>query len=432
MQEQRRERIAIIGSGISGLATAHALDPQHDITVLEADSRVGGHSNTVVVEEGGRSLGIDTGFIVYNQRNYPLFSRLLESLGVKTQASEMSFSYSSDITGLEYSGTSLNTLLARRSNILRPSFVRMLADVPRFGRDASRLLASGDISTSLADFLADGGYSRPFIDDYLVPLGASIWSADPVRFAEFPAAPLARFLERHGLLSLQDRPEWRTVSGGSREYVKALVAPFADRVRTSHPVRKVWRDRDSVLVFSPASPEPERFDRVVFATHADTTLAILADPSPAETSVLGAFHFQRNRATLHTDSSLLPARRRAWASWNYRQVGAGQRLPVISYYANRLQRLESKAAYITTLNADTDIDSSKMLASFDYTHPVFDSNAMKAQLRHGEIDGVRNTHFCGAYWGYGFHEDGVQSAVTVCRRIELAGRRAPRAGLVTV
>jgi predicted NAD/FAD-binding protein len=421
--QERPERIAIIGSGISGLAAAHTLHPHHEITVFEADSRIGGHTNTVMVEEGNRVLGIDTGFIVYNEPNYPVFSRLLESLQVATQPSDMSFSVSSRVSGLEYRPSNVNGLLARRGNVLRPSFARMLADIPRFNRDARRLLASGDITTSLHDFLEEGRYSRPFIHQYLVPLGASIWSADPTQFTEFPAAPLARFLERHGLLSVGGRPQWRTVSGGSSEYVKALVRPLAHRIRTGHPVRRVVRDGDGVLVFSPRWSGPERFDRVVFATHADTTLSILGDPSREEVAVLGAFRFQRNRTTLHTDRALLPARRRAWASWNYREVSRDQRLPVISYYANRLQRLESATDYIVTLNADNEIDPSKVIASFDYAHPVFDTAAMRAQHRHGEIDGRRNTHFCGAYWGYGFHEDGAQSAQTVCRAIARATER---------
>ena len=417
---QERERIAIVGSGISGLAAAHALHPQHEVTVFEADVRVGGHTNTVAVEEPTQVLGIDTGFIVYNEPNYPVFSRLLGSLEVPTQPSDMSFSFSSRVSGLEYRPTDINGLLARRGNLLRPSFARMLADIPRFNRDARRLLASDDITTSLDDLLKRGQYSRPFIDHYLVPLGASIWSADPTRFTDFPAASLARFLERHGLLSVGGRPQWRTVSGGSNEYVKALTRPFADRIRTAYPVRRVVRDGSGVQLFSPRRPGPERFDRVVFATHADTTLAILGDPSREETAILGAFRFQRNRATLHTDRSLLPLRRRAWASWNYRELRPGQDLPVISYYANRLQRLVSDTDYIVTLNADDEINPSRVIASFDYAHPVFNTGALQAQDRHAEIDGKRNTHFCGAYWGYGFHEDGAQSARAVARSIARA------------
>jgi predicted NAD/FAD-binding protein len=411
------ERVAVIGSGVSGLVTAHLLRPHADVTVFEADSKVGGHVNTVEVVDGDRTFAIDTGFIVYNERNYPRFTALLDDLGVETQPSDMSFSVSSPSTGLEYAGTNFNTLLARRTNALRPSFVRMLVDVTRFNRAARELLSRDDLSLTIAQFLDEGRYSPSFVDDYLVPLGASIWSANPLTFTEFPAAPLARFLDQHGLLSLGDRPRWRTVTGGARRYVDALVRPLGERVRTNCPVRSVVRDESGVFVHSGAHLEGERFDRVVFATHADTALALLERPTDDETSILGAMRFQFNRATLHTDASLLPRRPRAHASWNYLQSGEDSSMPVLTYYANRLQGLVSTTDYCITLNADDAIDPSRVLASFDYTHPVFDEAALRAQRRHHEIDGHHHTHFVGAYWGYGFHEDGAQSAHRVASRI---------------
>ncbi len=410
------ERIAIIGSGVSGLVTAHHLHARAEVVVFEAADRIGGHVNTVEVDDADRTFGIDTGFIVYNERNYPGFSGLLDQLGVATQPSDMSFSVSSSVTGLEYRGTNLNTLLARRGNALRPSFVRMIADVPRFNRAARALLDHDDVAISLEDFLQRERFSRPFVDDYLIPLGAAIWSANPQEFSAFPATSLARFLDQHGLLSLGNRPPWRTVVGGARNYVEALTAPLGDRVRTRCAVRLVERDDDGVLVRSDARPEGERFDRVVFATHADTSLALLAAPTASEAAILGAFRFQRNRATLHTDARLLPRRRRAWASWNYRRTGDDQRVPVLTYYANRLQELESETNYCITLNADDAIDPSKVIASFDYAHPTFDEAAIRVQRRHDEIDGLLHTHYVGAYWGYGFHEDGVQSALRVVAR----------------
>ena len=414
------ERIAIIGSGVSGLVTAHALHNRADIVVFEADQRVGGHVNTVRVDEADQTLGIDTGFIVYNERNYPEFSGLLAQLDVATQPSDMSFSVSSSSTGLEYRGTNLNTMLARRSNALRPSFLRMVADVPRFNRTVRGLLDQDDVTLSLEDFLRRERFSRPFVDDYLIPLGAAIWSANPQEFTSFPASSLARFLDQHGLLSLANRPPWRTVVGGAQNYVRALVAPFEDRIRTRCAVRLVERDDNAVLVRSDAYPDGERFDRVIFATHADTTLSLLAAPSPQELEVLGAFRFQRNRATLHSDATLLPERRRAWASWNYRRTGDNQRVPVLTYYANRLQDLTSATNYCITLNADDVIEPTKVIASFDYAHPTFDQAAVRAQQRHDEIDGVNRAHFVGAYWGYGFHEDGVQSALRVVQRMRHA------------
>ena len=411
------QRIAIVGSGISGLSAAHVLHPNHEITVFEADQQVGGHSNTVFVHEAEQTLGVDTGFIVYNEPNYPNFSTMLRGLGVATQPSDMSFSVSSLISGLEYRTTNLNTLLARRGNLLRPSFTRMLADIPRFNRAARRLVDSDDIFTSLDGFLAEGRYSRPFIDDYLVPLGASIWSADPQQFMAFPVAPLARFLHRHGLLSFGGRPLWRTVSGGSREYVQSLTRPWHDRIRTGCAVRRIKRDDQGVVIHSGAHPDGERFDKVILATHANVSLSLLSNPTRAEVSVLGAFRYRRNRTTLHTDRTLLPQRRRAWASWNYRRVKAGQQVPILTYYANRLQTLRSATDYCITLNADEAIDPSRIIASHDYAHPVFDSAALRAQRRRGEIDGHLNTHYAGADWGYGFHEDGVQSALTTTERL---------------
>ena len=405
------QRIAIVGGGISGLSAAHVLHRTHDVTLFEADHRVGGHANTVAVHEPTQTLGIDTGFVVYNERNYPAFSKILEGLGVTTQASEMSFSVSAPASGLEYRTSSLNTLLARRSNLLRPSFAQMVIDIPRFNRSARRLVDSSDITTSLEEFLVEGRYSRPFVDDYLTPLGASIWSADPRRFTEFPVAPLARFLFRHGLLSFGDRPEWRTISGGSREYVRLLVRPWGDRIRTDCAVRRIDRDDRGIVIHSGAHPDGERFDKLVLATHPDVSLSLLSSPTRAEREVLGAFRYRHNRTTLHTDRTLLPRRRRAWASWNYRRVNADQQVPILTYYANRLQTLRSAMDYCITLNADDAIDASRILASYDYAHPVFDGAALRAQRRRGEIDGHLNTHYAGAYWGYGFHEDAVQSAI---------------------
>ncbi len=412
------ESIAIVGSGVAGLVVAHLLHPHARITLFESGERVGGHVNTVDVVEGSHTHAIDTGFIVYNERNYEGFAALLGELGVASQPSEMSFSFSSPATGLEYRGTNINTLLAKRSNALRPSFARMVADIPRFNREAKKLLDEGDVTLTLREFLRRGHYSSSFVDDYLIPLGASIWSADPQTFADFPVAPLARFFDRHGLLSLSGRPEWRTVSGGAQRYAQAIVAPFAHRVRTRCAVRRIERDDAGVVLHIDGSPEGERFDRVILATHADTALAMLAEPTHAERSVLGAFRFQANRATLHTDIRLLPRRPRARASWNYRRLDASQRVPVLTYYANRLQNLASDVDYCITLNADHAIDPSRVLASFDYTHPIFDEAALRAQQRHHEIDGVRRTHFAGAYWGYGFHEDGVQSAIRVAQRVQ--------------
>jgi predicted NAD/FAD-binding protein len=420
-------RIAIVGTGISGLVCAHLLDPDHDVTVFEAGSRIGGHTNTVEVELPGADgnperHAVDTGFIVYNERNYPNFIRLLQRLDVATQPSEMSFSVRNELTGTEYRGTNLNTLYAQRANLAKPSFNRMLVDILRFNRRARRLVTEGgDESVSLAEFVRDGGYSTRFRDDFLIPLGASIWSADPETFLEFPAAAYCRFMDNHGLLELRGISPWRTVSGGSHQYVRALTARLSRPVRTGAAVTKVVRTVDperplgSAIEVVTASRGPETFDAVILAGHSDQTLELLGDPTPDERDVLGAIRYQPNVATLHTDSRLLPREPRARASWNY-HLGAGTgRDATLTYWMNNLQRIESDHDLLVTLNRPDDIDRSTVLAEFDYDHPVFDAAAMAAQRRRPEIQGDRGTFFAGAYWGYGFHEDGVVSALDVCR-----------------
>ncbi|MGZ4683902.1 MAG: NAD(P)/FAD-dependent oxidoreductase [Acidimicrobiales bacterium] len=425
-------KIGIVGTGISGLVCAHLLHPRHDITVFEANGYVGGHTNTQRVElptaDGGTEVQhVDTGFIVFNERNYPNFVRLLDQLGVASQPGEMSFSVSDPRIGLEYRGTNLNTLYAQRANLAKPWFHRMLVDILRFNRSARRLLArdedrldrSGGEERTLEELVRQGRYSDAFVDRFLVPLGASIWSADPESFMRFPAVAYARFMDNHGLLELAGMPQWRTVSGGSQRYVEALVAPFADRIRRNSPVRKVVRHHDGedgieVELMSPTYGL-ETFDRVIIASHSDQALRVLSDPSPAEHEILGAIGYQPNVATLHTDERFLPRNPRARASWNY-HLGAGTgRESTLTYWMNNLQALESEHQLLVTLNRHDDIDPATVLGRFEYDHPVFDAAAMSAQARRHEIQGVNGTFFAGAYWGYGFHEDGVRSALDVCR-----------------
>ena len=411
-------RIAIVGSGVSGLVCAHLLHPLHEITLFEAEDRLGGHVNTVRVPAGDApDLAIDTGFIVFNEANYPGFARLLERLGIASQPSDMSFSYSCMQTGLEYRGTDFNTLFAQRRNLVNPGFLRMLVDITRFNRDARRLLQSEDVTTSLDDFLAAGRYSGEFVERYVTPLGSSIWSADPSRFGQFPAAALARFFDRHGLLRLRDRPEWRTVQGGASRYVEALVAPMRDRIRLGAPVHRIARDEDGVSIWAGDGTAGERFDKVIVAAHADEALRMLEAPNALERETLGAFRFQPNRATLHTDVAMLPRNHRAWASWNYQRVAREQHSPTLTYNANSLQSIRSDRVYCTTLNREDDIDPVDVIASFDYAHPVFDAHALRMQSRQTLLNGEEHTYFCGAYWGYGFHEDGVQSALRVTREL---------------
>lgn len=404
-------RIAIVGTGIAGNLVAHRLAPAHDITVYEAQPRIGGHTHTVDVPLGGRTFAVDTGFIVYNDVTYPHFCALLDELGVASRPSEMSFSVRCERTGLEYSGASLNALFAQRRNLLRPGFYRMLRDILRFNRAAPAVLDTGAEAMTLNEFLREGGYSREFIEHYILPMGAAIWSASPAGMGAVPAGFFVRFFHNHGLLSISERPVWRVIRGGSRSYVEKLIAGHRDRIRTNAPVEWLRRHTNHVELKA-AGAEPERYDRVFLACHSDQALRLLADASHEERSVLGAIAYQRNEAVLHTDASLMPRRRRAWAAWNYHiphEPQPGGRV-MLSYNMNILQSLEAPETLCVTLNHGDAIDPARVIRRIDYEHPVFDARAVAAQRRQREINGVRLTYYCGAWWRYGFHEDGVVSA----------------------
>jgi predicted NAD/FAD-binding protein len=406
-------RVAIVGGGVSGLVCAHLLHPHHEVTVFEAEGRLGGHTNTVRVDLADETHYVDTGFIVFNDRNYPLFSTLLDRLGVPSQPSTMSFSVSATDPDLEYRGNGWR-LYAQPANALRPEFQRLLVDVLRFNHRARRLLGDRRDTASLGDFVRHGRYGDLFASHYLVPLGSAIWSADPTTFDAIPATTVASFFDHHGMLALKGRPEWRTVSGGSSRYVEALVRPFRHRVRLGSAVEKVTRRGTQVLVMSAGQGE-ESFDAVVMAAHSDQALKLLSDPSPTEREVLGAISYRDNVATLHTDVSLLPRRRAAWAAWNYHRSPELCRAPTVTYWMNCLQRLRSSAELLVTLNREHEIDPHRVLGQWRYAHPVFDQGSVRAQRRLGELQGRRGTFYCGAYWGYGFHEDGVRSGVDVAR-----------------
>jgi predicted NAD/FAD-binding protein len=407
-------KIAVVGTGISGMLAARLLADEHDIDVFEAGDYVGGHSNTVDVEFRGRSYALDTGFMVFNDRTYPNFVRMLEALGVGWRCSDMSFSVSCERTGLEYQGSSLDGLFAQRRNAFRPGFHRMLWDIVRFNRHAVEWLESGDDETTLAEYVALGGYGKGFVDNYLIPMGAAIWSARPEVFGEFPARFILNFLHNHGLLQFRDRPRWKTIVGGARRYVEALTGPLADRIRLSSPVVSVRRHPEGVILRTSFGPA-EVFDAVVMATHADQTLAILTDPTPAEREILGAFEYQRNDIVLHWDRSFLPRRPRAWASWNYRIPPEPDRPVALTYNLNRLQGHVSEEPLCETLNPTHPIAPDKVLRRMVYHHPVFTRASLAAQSRYDEINGADRTYFCGAYWAHGFHEDGVNSALAVGR-----------------
>ena len=416
-----RPRVAIVGTGVSGLVAAHRLHPGHELTIFEAAGRAGGHVNTVRVDVGERTHHVDTGFIVYNERNYPEFSRLLAALGVASQPSSMSFSVHQDDGPFEFSSAVPLGLYARPRHLVDPAFQRMLLDYVRFPRAARRFLAGAgpDDRTAMADLVVAQRWSTHFVERLLVPLGASIWSADRQRLLGFPARYVLEFFDNHGLLDIRDRPRWRTVQGGAARYVEALVRPFRDRIRLSTPVVSVTRTETGVEV-RPRGGEPEIFDRVVMAVHGDHALRIIRDATPREREILGAFPYQRNRAVLHTDRRLLPRRRRTWASWNY-HLGREPGEPVgVTYHMNRLQNLDDGVDVFVTLNREEAIDTAKVIARIDYEHPLYTWRSVQAQSQFDAIDGIDRIHYCGAYWGHGFHEDGVRSGIRAAARVAAA------------
>lgn len=406
-------RVAIIGSGISGLYAAHQLARHCDLTLFEADSRPGGHSHTVDVAMDGQRLAMDTGFLVFNERNYPHLTALLRELGVAYQPADMSFSFRCADSGVEYRGdTQFDAIFAQRRNLLRPAHYRMLLDILRFNRMSDQLLAAAP-GVSLGDYLAQHGFRGPMLDDYLLPMAGAIWSAEPDKILEFPAGHFGHFFRNHGLLQTTGRPQWMTVSGGSREYVRALVAPFRERLLLNTPVEWVQRHADRVVIKARGRPEAS-YDQVVVACHSDQALRLLRDPSPAEREILGAIAYQDNDAVLHTDTSLMPRSTRAWAAWNYHRSAQNTGRVSVTYDLSRLQSLPGPRRFLLTLNDTGTVDPQLVVQRLNYAHPLYTRATITAQQRHAEINGVNRSYYCGAYWGYGFHEDGVRSAIAAC------------------
>lgn len=414
-------KIAIIGSGISGLTSAYLLQQQHDVTVFESAERIGGHTATVNVEENGDTRAIDTGFIVFNDWTYPNFIRLMDELGVKSKATEMSFSVSCQRTGLEYGGNNLNTLFAQRRNLLNFSFIGMLKDILRFNKEAIQDLDSGGLKegVTLGEYLKEKGYGSRFASHYLIPMGSAIWSSTLDEMMEFPLVFFVRFFKNHGLLSVNDRPQWRVIEGGSSAYLQPLVAKFEDKIRLRADISKVHRSEDGVVLHF-ADGSTQAFDQVVFACHSDEALALLADPSADEQAILSAIPYRNNDVVLHTDTRLLPKKKLAWSSWNY-HLGADRTKPAtLSYNMNILQHFFSDTTYVVTLNQTDMIAEDKIVGRFQYSHPTFTLEGIKAQDRWSEINGVNKTWFCGAYWRNGFHEDGCWSGVRVANGLGIS------------
>lgn len=405
-------RIAIIGSGVSGLVAAHLLHERHEVTVFEARDRIGGHVHTVDVEDrAGRPHSVDLGFIVYNETNYPLFSRLLEHLNVPTQPSDMSFGVRSDSTGVEYSSATVSSMLAKPINALRPSFYSMVRDILRFNREAAPAIRNGAAELTLGEYLESSDFSDALRELYLQPMGSALWSVPQGQVMKMPARFFVDFFDNHGMLSVNDQPDWRVVTGGSTRYVEALTAGFRGKIRTGASVGRVTRMHAHVSV------DGEFFDQVIFACHSDQALEMLTDANRAEREILGALPYQANDVVLHTDTSVLPRSRRAWASWNYRTTPDAGEPATVTYNMNRLQTLESPDTFCVSLNATETLNPDLVLHRTTFSHPVYTLEGVKAQRRRAEICGVSRTHFCGAYWGFGFHEDGVRSAVDVATRL---------------
>jgi uncharacterized protein len=411
---RQAQRIAVVGAGVSGLVTAYLLSRRHEVILFEGRDRPGGHANTVDVDLDGQRLAVDTGFIVFNDRTYPNFCRLVEALGVASHGAPMTFGVRSDRSGLEYAVTSLGSLFAQRRNALRPSYYRFLADVARWNRLARRAGGPELATVPVHEFVASHRFSRQFVDEYLMPLGCAIWSCPPERLRGFPMRFLSQFLHNHGMLSWAGQPRWRTIRGGSRCYVAALLRSARAELRLKTPVRRIWRTASHVEVDSDKAAA-ERFDHVVLACHADQALAALADASAVERDLLSRFSYQRNVASLHTDTRVMPRQRRAWAAWNYR-VPKDEGAPVsLTYAMNRLQALPAARELLVTINGEHEVRPAAVLGQWTYQHPVFTAATAAAQARHSELVGQNRTSFCGAYWGFGFHEDGVVSALRVCQ-----------------
>lgn len=417
-----KQKIAIIGSGISGLTSAYLLHKHHEIKVFEANDYIGGHTATVDVEVNGREYSIDTGFIVFNDWTYPNFNKLMAQLGVESQPTQMSFSVKNTVTNLEYNGHDLNSLFAQRRNIFNPKFYKMLSDIVRFNKLCKSALEQNEVGNiTIAEFAQQHNLGDQFLYNYLLPMGAAIWSASIDDMQDFPLQFFIRFFNNHGLLNITERPQWSVIKGGSRSYVAPLIQGFTDSIELNSEIASVIRTDNGIEIINKGNTE--HFDHVIFACHSDQALVLLSDATTQEQQVLGAIPYNANEVVLHTDSSILPKRKLAWASWNY-LINADartnneerQRAAAVTYNMNILQGIESDTTFCVTLNNTAAINADKILRKFIYHHPVYSLESMQARLQRELICGQNNTHFCGAYWHNGFHEDGVVSALEVCKR----------------
>ena len=408
-------KIAIIGSGISGLTSAYLLNRNHDITVFEANDYIGGHTHTHNIRIKEKEYAVDTGFIVYNERTYPNFIKLLDTLGVERQLSTMGFSVKSASEDYEYAGESINSLFAKRSNIFRPGFLRMLYEMYHFGKKSDSTGLGLDASITLGTYLRSENYSNEFINYFIIPMGAAIWSTPANKVLDMPAYFFIKFFYNHGMLEVINRPKWWVIKNGSSAYIKKIIKNFEGKINLSSPVKTVSRLDKGIEIETVNNEKSQIFDAVVFATHSDQALAMLTDPTENEKDILSSIPYQKNEVLLHTDSSVLPKRKLAWASWNYQLDSNPENPVVLTYNMNILQSLDCDEIFCVTLNDHQSVDKSKVLKKITYHHPLFTVKGIESQKRKLEISGVNNTYYCGAYWHNGFHEDGVVSAIEVCK-----------------
>ena len=407
-------KIAIIGSGISGLTASYLLNKRHEITLFEKNDYIGGHTHTHDITIGEQTFSIDSGFIVYNEKTYPNFIKLLDILNVERQKTTMGFSVKSEVKNLEYAGNSLKSLFTQKRNYFRPSFLRMLADIIRFNKKAKTQMSMSP-QVTLGQYLDQNLFSESFINHYIIPMGAAIWSTTTKLMMDMPALFFIRFFNNHGLLQIKDRSGWWVIKDGSKEYVKKIIEPFQERIRVKSEIKTIKRSAGKIIITHTAKGDEEIFDAVVIGTHSNQALKLLADPTEKEHEILGAIPYQTNSALLHTDTSILPKRKLAWASWNYHLDQDEHKPVMLTYNMNILQRLDCDETFCVTLNSNDLIDQNKIIKELNYEHPLFTHESIKAQARKNEISGVNNTYYCGAYWRNGFHEDGVVSALDVCK-----------------
>ena len=417
-KNKHKLKIAIIGSGISGLTSAYILSKKHEVYLFEKNNYIGGHTHTHEIKENTNNINVDSGFIVYNENTYPNFIKLLDILNIERQHTEMGFSVKSNSQDFEYAGNSINSIFSQRKNIFKPSFLKMVYDILKFNYQSKRDIKKISTNITLKQYLDSSSYSKEFIDKYIIPMGAAIWSTSPELMLQVPAVFFIRFFKNHGLLDITNRPQWWVIKNGSNQYVKEIIKPFKENIKLNTKISSIKRKNNGAEVSY--GDNKEFFDSVIIATHSDQALLLIDDLTDKESDILGKIKYQKNTALLHTDTSILPNRKIAWSSWNYLINHDQEKIVTLTYNMNILQTLKSNKTYCVTINDSTNIDKSKILKEIKYSHPLFTIDSVDAQKRKDEICGKNDTYFCGAYWGYGFHEDGVNSALDVCKKFGLS------------